>query len=206
MHVSDIAVGRQNRGPFVNGTATVTIVDAGGSPVANATVYGVFNEIDTSTKSAVTGSNGVATFETSKQKTSVSDFCFEVTGVDHASYTYDAAANAETHVCESGTVYSADARGMLAANDTPESFFMSQNFPNPFNPVTTIRFGLPGEADVRLEIFDVTGRRVATLVDGPLGAGTHNIEWNARRAASGIYFYRITAGSFSQTNKMILLR
>ncbi|MBN1884794.1 MAG: T9SS type A sorting domain-containing protein [Candidatus Krumholzibacteriota bacterium] len=206
MHVDGIAVGRITKNAFVTGEAWVTIVDAAGSPVAGATVSGAFNAIRTSTMSAATGSDGVAYFTTGKAKATVADFCFEVGDVVLGGYAYDSAANVETRACESGTVFGAGGRGMLAADDTPTSFFLGQNYPNPFNPVTTIRFGLPNAVNVRLDIFDVTGRRVATLVDGPMGAGIHDIEWNARRAASGIYFYRIKAGAITRTEKMILLR
>lgn len=89
---------------------------------------------------------------------------------------------------------------------------LHQNHPNPFNPSTTISFALPVESAVRLEVYDVSGRLVARLVDNVrLGAGAHDVEWNGRdvsgkTAASGIYVYRLTAGKETLSRKMVLLR
>jgi hypothetical protein len=89
---------------------------------------------------------------------------------------------------------------------------LEQNRPNPFNPSTTISFTLPVESEVRLEVYDVSGRLVARLIDGARqGAGPHNVEWNGRdasgrAAASGIYVYRLVAGKEVISRKMVLLR
>jgi hypothetical protein len=90
-------------------------------------------------------------------------------------------------------------------------FGLAQNAPNPFNPVTEIAFSVPRETDVELSIYDVTGRRVATLVDGTLESGVHRAVWNGRsdmgeQAASGVYFYRLTAGGEMVSRKMVLLK
>jgi len=96
---------------------------------------------------------------------------------------------------------------------TPASLLaLHQNRPNPFNPSTTISFTLPAECAVRLDVYDVSGRLVARLVDGARqGAGTHDVEWNGRdvsgrAAASGIYVYRLIAGKETISRKMVLLR
>jgi DNA-binding beta-propeller fold protein YncE len=88
---------------------------------------------------------------------------------------------------------------------------LAQNSPNPFNPSTTISYLLPKNCEVRLEVFDVAGRRIAVLVDAKQDAGGHAVSWNGKNfngsvAGSGIYFYRLTAGKESVTRKMILLR
>lgn len=80
------------------------------------------------------------------------------------------------------------------------------NRPNPFNPQTEIEFSLPSEEHVTLEIFDLQGKRVKTLVDGTLGAGWHAVSWDARRHASGIYLYRLCAGDVVEQKRMVLLR
>ncbi|MBN1213091.1 MAG: T9SS type A sorting domain-containing protein, partial [candidate division Zixibacteria bacterium] len=95
--------------------------------------------------------------------------------------------------------------------DLPEEYSLSQNYPNPFNPVTNIKFTLPEAVDVTLEVFNTLGRKVATLVDSRLNGGEHIIPWDShdssgRPVASGIYLYRLTAGSFTETRKMILLK
>ncbi|KAF0140537.1 MAG: hypothetical protein FD122_2337 [Stygiobacter sp.] len=83
---------------------------------------------------------------------------------------------------------------------------LAQNFPNPFNPVTTINYTLPNVSKVKLVIYDVTGREVATLVNEFQSAGKHSVNFNASRIASGVYYYRIQAGDIIQTKKMILMK
>jgi len=88
----------------------------------------------------------------------------------------------------------------------PTEFSLSQNYPNPFNPVTEIEFGLPSACRVKLEIFNVVGQTVATLVDETKEAGFHSVQWDGSAFASGVYLYRITAGDFVNTRKLLLLK
>lgn len=88
----------------------------------------------------------------------------------------------------------------------PTQFMLEQNYPNPFNPTTTITYILPVASDVRLEIFDMLGRKVATLLSEKQSAGTHTYTLNASGFSSGAYFYRISAGTFTQTKKMMLVK
>ncbi|MEW5842290.1 MAG: T9SS type A sorting domain-containing protein [Bacteroidota bacterium] len=88
----------------------------------------------------------------------------------------------------------------------PTDYVVYQNYPNPFNPSTNIRFALPKESHVKLTVYDVTGREIVTLVNDNLNAGVHTVEWSAKDLASGMYLYRIEAGSFVKVNKMILLK
>jgi hypothetical protein len=89
--------------------------------------------------------------------------------------------------------------------DIPSAFALEQNYPNPFNPSTTFRFLLPKAADVSLKIFNGLGQVVASLVDEPKKAGSYQVQWNAS-IPSGIYFYRLQAGEYMETKKMIVLR
>ena len=91
-------------------------------------------------------------------------------------------------------------------SSTPLSFRLSQNYPNPFNPVTTISYVLPSTSKVLLVIYNLLGEEIARLVDGIQPKGLHRITWDASGVSSGIYFYRIHAGEFIQTRKMLLLR
>ena len=91
-------------------------------------------------------------------------------------------------------------------NSTPSSYELDQNFPNPFNPSTTIRFSVPSSEFVSLRIYNSIGEKVAELVNQVLPAGIYNVNWNAENVSSGVYFYKIEAGSFINTKKMILLR
>lgn len=97
------------------------------------------------------------------------------------------------------------------ASQLPGEFELYQNYPNPFNPATTIAFSVERREKVKLEIFDALGHRVRTLIDQPMQPGRFKAEWDGRNAsgqqvASGIYFYRLHAGDFVQSRKMILLR
>jgi len=88
----------------------------------------------------------------------------------------------------------------------PKEFSLSQNYPNPFNPITKIRYDLPVDCQVRLEIYNILGQRVATLADGKQKAGYKVATWDASSLSSGIYFYKLQAGDFVQTRKMVLIR
>jgi hypothetical protein len=92
------------------------------------------------------------------------------------------------------------------SENIPTDYVVYQNYPNPFNPSTIIKFATPKESHVKLTIYDATGREVVTLIDDQLAAGTHNVSWNAKNLASGLYIYRIEAGNFVKANKMLLLK
>ena len=88
----------------------------------------------------------------------------------------------------------------------PKEFVVEQNYPNPFNPSTTLRFGLPEAASVRVEVYNVTGQRVASMEQGALTAGFHTVQFKAGRLPSGMYYYKITAGTHTAVKKMILVK
>jgi hypothetical protein len=84
---------------------------------------------------------------------------------------------------------------------------LEQNYPNPFNPSTLIRYAIPAEGPVSLRVYDVAGREVATLVNEFKPAGAYEVRFaSANALASGVYFFRVKAGNFSETKKMILLK
>jgi hypothetical protein len=88
----------------------------------------------------------------------------------------------------------------------PDKFYLSQNYPNPFNPTTTIKFGLKKDALVEMKVFDVVGKEIVTLINAQYKAGYHSIEFNGTNFASGIYFYKIKAGDFTEVKKMVLIK
>lgn len=90
--------------------------------------------------------------------------------------------------------------------DVPGQFVLKPNYPNPFNPTTTIAFGLPRGAAVTLSVYNLLGEEVARLVNGRLPAGSYEVTWNAEHLASGIYLARLQAGSFLQTRRMVLVK
>jgi hypothetical protein len=104
-----------------------------------------------------------------------------------------------------------DVADLTGTHDLPDHYVLSQNYPNPFNPETQLEFFLPRDCYVELSIYDILGRKVTTLVNQDLSAGLKLISWdgrdeNGREVASGIYFYMIKAGTFSDTKKLVLLK
>ncbi|MGB6034312.1 MAG: hypothetical protein WBH55_15910 [Bacteroidota bacterium] len=90
--------------------------------------------------------------------------------------------------------------------NVPRRISLSQNFPNPFNPMTTIPFAIPSRSRVTLSVFSVMGEHVVTLVDGEMEAGEHVVDWEAEGLASGPYFYRLQTGGFVESRMMLLIR
>jgi Secretion system C-terminal sorting domain len=93
--------------------------------------------------------------------------------------------------------------------ELPASYALYSNYPNPFNPVTKIRFDIPGSVKnsfVNIAVFDILGKQSYELVNNELKAGKYEVTWNAAEFPSGVYFYRISAGNFTQTRKMILVK
>ncbi len=96
--------------------------------------------------------------------------------------------------------------GVRDARFSPYVFELQQNYPNPFNPVTTIRFEIPAAANTALTVYDILGRKITSIVDQPLSAGLHTYQWDSSSVASGVYFYRLTSGSFVSTKKMLVAK
>ena len=88
----------------------------------------------------------------------------------------------------------------------PVAFLLYQNYPNPFNPTTTIRYGLPQRSPVTLTIYNMLGQQVALLQNGEQGAGYHEVKFDARNLGSGVYFYKLHAGDFVETRRLLLVR
>jgi hypothetical protein len=96
--------------------------------------------------------------------------------------------------------------GIAGKDLTPSRFALYQNFPNPFNPTTTIRYELPKDSFVVLEVFNTLGQQIARLVDSRQNAGQHMVQWNAQHVGSGMYFYRIKADNWFETKRMLVLK
>jgi hypothetical protein len=101
------------------------------------------------------------------------------------------------------------ALGLTSAERTrgsPADYALEQNYPNPFNPVTSISFALPSESTVRLEVFGLIGQLLRTLIDDRRPAGKYVVTFDGSQFPSGIYFYKLTAGTFQQTRRMTLIK
>ena len=114
-------------------------------------------------------------------------------------------------VCgDSGTVLKTTNGGLVFVNpislDVPKSYLLSQNFPNPFNPATTINYELPEAGYVKLVVYDILGREIVILVNEKESAGRYKVQWDASQYPSGVYFYKLITKDFSETKKMVLIK
>jgi glucose/arabinose dehydrogenase len=96
--------------------------------------------------------------------------------------------------------------GVVSTGGIPGAFALFQNYPNPFNPSTTVRFHIPVSVVVSLKVYDMLGREVATLLHAEKEPGEYTLRWNAAEVASGIYYYRLRAGAFTETRRMMVIR
>ncbi len=138
------------------------------------------------------------TGELSGAPTTIGDYSFTIRATDSSSphQTDD----------QDFTVNIQNQTGVVDNNPVPSNFSLIGNYPNPFNPTTVIEFRLAEPGNIRLEIFNMLGQKVATLHDGYMKAGQNDVVWNGSELSSGIYFYRLTAGDRSETKKMILMK
>ena len=104
------------------------------------------------------------------------------------------------------TIYYSPAVDVQEVLNLPKEYSLEQNYPNPFNPTTTINYSIPAQSTVTLKVFNMLGSEIGTLVNEEQQAGSYEIAWNAENNSSGVYFYRIRAGSFSDTKKMLLIK
>jgi hypothetical protein len=182
-------------------------MDDNHNPVANASVTVSATPSPGGTGTAATNSNGVVSFQTGKTKNPPSEWCFEVTNVTHATLTYNQSKNDMTQVCEnSGIIYSNGVGEIIADAIRPESFSVSQNFPNPFNPTTKIKVNAPQAGHISVEVFNLIGQKVTTLLDATVSAGVHLVEWDAANNSSGVYLYVVKYGDEVIKRKMTLLK
>ncbi len=120
------------------------------------------------------------------------------------SIAYDAVGNAEPMKSEADVVTAVSAEQTLA--DVPSTYRLDQNYPNPFNPRTTIRYAVPQSGHVSIRVYDMLGREVARIVSADHQPGWYDAPFDASNLASGVYFYRMSAGSFTDTRRMVVVR
>jgi hypothetical protein len=123
---------------------------------------------------------------------------------------YFSSATTGWAVGDLGTILKTTSGGITAivsiGNSIPEHFSLSQNYPNPFNPATRISFDIPKTLFVKLVVYDILGKEIAVLVNKELKTGTYNYDWDASEWASGIYYYKLITGDYTDTKKMILIK
>ena len=136
------------------------------------------------------------------------------TGLDALSTTFSVGTAGNHTIGFSGNGFKLDKINLLQRTlisgieetELPEGYALSQNYPNPFNPTTTINFSIGKASNVKLNIYNILGQKVTTLVNNFMNAGSYSVQFNASRLASGVYFYSIEAGDFQLNKKMILLK
>ena len=194
-----------------------------------------FTHIDSDSAAALVDAHGALDFRTSKQESELEWFWdmelqllhqywdFPPNPTSTAPITWRAEYYAWAFDNESGTfqedslvIYLDAETGevlfstVVVSNDeepgTPSRFSLSQNYPNPFNPSTNIPFELSEASKVEISVYSILGQKVATIVNDLYSAGSHSIQWNAQNLATGVYIYRMQAGGFTQTRKLILLK
>jgi hypothetical protein len=156
------------------------------------------------------GESGEVTFAAASMNGKVSDGVIAVFELSDNATEVNLNNIAIVRTSDTGSLSKLGAEAVKAIG-IPEEFALEQNYPNPFNPTTNISFSLPETNDVKLEIYDLTGRLIRSLVSGQVQAGVHTLQWDGLDAsgaqvASGVYLYRIQSGAFTQTNKMTLLK
>ena len=205
-HVGALTGSSASTGKRWSATAVVTVHDASHAPLSGATVVGVWSGASQTT--STTDASGNATFTNGGLKKGVKSVQFDVADLQVSGGTYDPGAN---DGAASITIQQASGDQLAADQLVPIRVTLSQNHPNPFNPSTTLRYGLPAGARVQLVLFDALGRHVRTLVDERQSAGFHTVLWDGRnqrgaQVASGIYIYRLRAGSHEISKRMLLMK
>jgi PKD repeat protein/subtilisin family serine protease len=186
-----------DKGNKYRGEAAVSVSDQNGLPVAGAVVEGHFSGPSSDSQSGSTGSDGIAIIQSEKVRNPVGIWCFTVDNLILGSDIYDPSRNVETSDCEGA--------GKLAS-DLPDISEISRNYPNPFNPMTEISLELPQAATVKLDVYNIIGQKLTTLVEGQLEAGHHSYTWNGSDYPSGVYFYHLSIDDQNITRKMLLLK
>jgi hypothetical protein len=186
-----------DKGNKYRGQADVVAYDHNNQPLVGAVVMGHFSGPSSDSQSGTTGSDGRTTILSEKTRNPVGIWCFTVDNIILGSNIYDQSRNNESSDCEGS--------GRIAAG-LPMPYELSQNYPNPFNAVTEIKVTLLQSSEVSLDIYNVIGQKISTLVEGNLEAGTHAFRWDASDNPSGVYFYSLKYGGNLDIRKMILLK
>jgi len=211
MHVAENNVTKQSFFIFSRATATVKIVDQNGDPVSSATVAGSWHGSAAKTVSLTTNSSGEAS-STSNWVFGNGTFEFCVDDVSKSGLTYNATANVVTCASTDGSTSSAVQVSNIRIEDIEGEigFKVAKNSPNPFNPSTTITFLIPEQSHVKLEIYNVLGQRVRTLINQQVEGGVQTAVWDGKdisgsSVSSGFYVYQITVNSKHKLRKKILM-
>ena len=203
---------------YLNQTTVFTLTISGGPALGSgcdiATRFGTLSPVSSTLKL----SNGELTHMTNTAMTSGSvtfQFNYIYAGAQTIDTLFATGLSTNSNGSTSGDQWNWAASKLLVVTNAtgvdgelqiPNEFLLDQNYPNPFNPVTSIRYSIPRSAVVTLKVYDISGKEIAALVNESQQSGEHTIKWNSEGIPSGIYMYRITAGNYTETKRMVLLK
>ena len=214
------AAGCSGSGCHGGQTATVSLSGPASLPVGQTGTYTVTLSGSTKTGANVAASDGTLAGTTAEFTVSGGELTFTNSRASATwTFTYTPTTAGTKTLYASGVVNGHPGTWNFAPNltvtatpatsvagETPVSFSLDQNYPNPFNPSTTISYSLARPGRVSLDLYDLTGHRVARLVDREQEAGVHRLTYDGSQLASGVYLYRLTAGDFTAAKKFVLLK
>ena len=209
MHIEAITTAiTRGAGGVGNVEATFLIHDSNGNPVADATVSGTFGGDLTGSDTGVTNGSGEVVLTSEQFSSRPSDLGICADNVTHGSLTYDAAQNSDTSF-DCGTA--GPNAGIANQVETPDSFTLHPNFPNPFNPTTEIRFSLEESGPVRISVFNALGQEVRVLAEGSYDWGEHSVTWDGTDNAganmpTGTYLYQLRFNNRTYTRTMTMIK
>jgi hypothetical protein len=199
---SDLPVAARPRNPTISGNqlrlVTNAVLGAGNGPAISSTSPGtliVRMSLRTSASSFAPGQNLNLEWRNISAGNPFTKV-FAYVGVLNTEIT-----NSANHFMENGLI-----PVNQISSSVPSEYSLAQNFPNPFNPETKISFTLPESGNVTLKVFDLSGKEIASIVNGKLSAGKYEFSFNGNGLSSGVYFYRISANQFNETKRMILVK
>ena len=192
----------KNSGTEINGTvyASYNMIEGGYSGTLNINADPLFVPGDTLYKL----STGSPCLGKGRLTATVGGVVLNAPATDYSGVTRPLPASTWPDLGASESIFTDDVKD--AGPEIPTEFALTQNYPNPFNPSTTIRYALPASENVKLTVHDLLGREIAVLVDEIQHAGLKEVEWNAFQVSSGIYFFKVQAGNFTETKKMSLIK
>ena len=188
-------------------TGVITVLDLSDGSVEGALVSATWSDLYSADVQGTTDGSGQVTFVTENVRRPNGYFTLTVTDVTKVDWTYDSDNSVTTASLGVGD-YAAGSDGLTLNHREiiPDVTMLDPAYPNPFNNQTTIRFGLPEDERVRITVYDLTGRRVSTLIDRHAQAGWHSEVWTPRLLANGEYLVRMESGEFVKTRRMVFLK
>ena len=205
MHVSGITMDSEVKGARWNAVAKIYIKDLEVNAVDGAIVTGSWSGLVSGTNSATADADGIVTVKSEKTKSN-GEITFTVTDVAKADWVYDRRTNFADPA--SGSISSPLGKRIAENEESsiPDSYALFDNYPNPFNPTTKIKYSIPEEAYVILKVYDILGKEITSLVNQSQQPGYYEIDFNASNLSNNVYFYILQAGDFVETKKMLLLK